>query len=279
MAIITRHGSGPLGCWTLTEVRPRHLSRFIESIWYFEGFVPQTRERHFPNARFALVVQLGPRFCFLKNGTREQCATTCLTGLQTGPTTIESPPQRSFVLGVQLHPAGAYAILGSPVCETSDRMVDLSDLIGRSASELAERCDRAPTPKGRVRCAAQWVAERMARTPSIDPRVAWAASRIEGSHGVAAITCLQDQTGLSKKRFIRAFREQVGLAPKLYARIMRFRRALTLLHNRAGSLTDIALVAGYYDQPHMNLDFRELGGIAPSDYLAIARYSPTTTAG
>jgi AraC-like DNA-binding protein len=282
MAVVTRRSDGALGSWTLTESRPTHLTSLVESIWYFEGSVPQARERHFPNGLLELVVQLGARFHFVKDGTRVPCATTCFTGLQVGPTMIEAPPSRSSVpgvLGVRLYPAGAYAVVGSPLCEASGRIVDLDDLVGRAASELAERCDDARSAAGRVRCAARWVSERIARSSGIDPRVAWAAARIESSHGSVAIARLQNQTGLSKKRLIKAFREQIGVAPKLYARIMRFRRALALLHDGGSTLADTALAAGYYDQPHMNLEFRELGGLAPGDFLAATRYSPTTTVG
>jgi len=99
------------------------------------------------------------------------------------------------------------------------------------------------------------------------------------SDGRVSIASLRDRTGLSKKRVLEAFREQIGLAPKMYARVLRFRRALSLLHEDAASLAEVALAAGYYDQPHMNLEFRELGGLAPGEFLASTRYSPTTAVG
>jgi AraC-like DNA-binding protein len=279
MATITRRSETALGSWTLTESRPEHLLGFVESIWYFEGAIPHARERHFPNGLVELVVQLDAPFHFLKDGTRERCATSCLSGIQTGPTVIEAPTLVSRVLGVRLSPAGAYMVAGSSLSEASERIVDLGDLVGHAASELAERCDEARSAEDRVRCVAEWVSTRIARSPRLDPHIAWASARIEESHGSIAISELEDQTGLSKKRLIESFREQIGVAPKLYARVMRFRRALTLLHEGGTSLAQIALAAGYYDQPHMNLDFRELGGIAPTDFLAASRYSPTTAAG
>jgi AraC-like DNA-binding protein len=279
VAIVTRRSDDLLGAWTLTESRPEHLVGLVESIWYFEGSIPHPRERHFPSGLVGLVVQLEAPFHFVKDGTRERCATACLSGLQTRPTTIEAPSPRSRVLGVTLSPAGAYAVAGGSLAEASGRVVDLADLVGRAASELAERCDEAPSADDRVRWAAEWISQRIASARGLDPRVAWAAAHIEESHGSVAIADLEAQTGLSKKRLIASFREQIGLAPKLYARVMRFRRALTLLHEGRNSLAQIALAAGYYDQPHMNLEFRELGGLAPSDFLAISRYSPTTTLG
>ncbi len=273
MELVTNRGER----WTLTELRPRHLAGFVESIWCFEGSIAQARERHLPNGLLELVVQLDHRFHFVSDRIRERCAPNCLAGLQTGPTIIELPPGRVSVLGMRLHPAGAYAVVGSPLHEFSDRVVDLHDVVGRSASELAERCRDARSAEIRLQRVEHWVAERISRSRTINPRVAWVAARIEASHGLVAIGRLQDQAGLSKKRLIEGFREQVGLAPKHYARIIRFRRALTLLHDGRCSLSEIALVAGYYDQPHMNLEFRDLGGLAPGDFLAVRRHSPTTT--
>ena len=53
-------------------------------------------------------------------------------------------------------------------------------------------------------------------------------------------------------------------------------------------LIDVAQAAGYYDQPHMNAEFRELSGLAPREFLAaryptgdgntVARFSTSTTA-
>lgn len=266
----------PGSLWSLTEFRPRHLFGLVESIWHFEGEVPHTRERHLPNGLLELVVQFDGQFQFERNGIRERCPAVCFTGLQTTSFVIESPPRQSSVLGMRLYPAGAFAIFGSPLHEATGRLVDLADLVGRASNELAHRCADASTAEDRVRSATRWISERVAHAHGLDRPVAWAVARIMRSHGNVAIASLPDQTGVSKKTLTKAFREQVGVTPKVYARIMRFQRALTLLHEGRCSLADIAATAGYYDQPHMNLDFRELANLAPGDFLASARYLPTT---
>ena len=51
--------------------------------------------------------------------------------------------------------------------------------------------------------------------------------------------------------------------------MLRFRRALALMERDDGArLGEIALDCGYYDQAHLNRDFRALAGSAPTDHLA-----------
>ncbi len=80
------------------------------------------------------------------------------------------------------------------------------------------------------------------------------------------------ESGLSHRRFVERFREVVGLPPKLYSRVHRFRKALALLSRQPPlSLADVAFLSGYSDQPHFNRDFRELSGVTPEVYRAVPR--------
>src|SRR5262249_40666351 len=126
----------------------------------------------------------------------------------------------------------------------------------------------ATSVEARFRSAATWVAERVADARPGDPAIAWAAAEIEAAGGDVSIAGLRAQTGLSKTRLAAAFREQIGVPPQRYARLVRFRRALAMVEGGNGSLADVALSAGYYDQPHFNADFRELTGLAPRELIA-----------
>ena len=178
-------------------------------------------------------------------------------------------------LGVRLKPAGALALVDRPLREISGWTLDLADVVGRAAEELAERCFEADSTDERFRRAAAWIEERTGRVAPGLPAVSWTAARIERSSGTVPIGALREEAGLSKSRLASAFRDQVGLPPKVYARIFRFQRLLKLIHGGSSSLAEAALDTGYYDQPHMTAEFRELSGMAPREFLAAARYTHT----
>jgi len=273
MKISTLHNDNSLGSWTYSEWRPQplaDLAGLVEVVWYFKGPTSSARKRILPNGTVEMLVNFGEPYRTISGAGPELLKTAWLAGLQSGPMVGAQPP-RQDVMGVRLCPAGAYALLNGPMREISELVVDLEDLVGRAADELAERCYDAASVEERLRRAADWVAERVMKARGVDPAIAWAAGRIERSGGAVSIAELRRQTGLSKTRLAEAFREQIGLAPKLYARVIRFRRATAMLQKGAVSLVDVALAAGYYDQPHMNAEFRELSGLSPREFLA-ARY-------
>lgn len=274
MGVVTGFVDSLLGRWAYSEWQPlpgTPLSAFVERVWHFDGVTTHRRERVFPTGRVDLIVHLDERYRLVEGAGTAICGTTCVTGLQSAPIVVESPERPCRVLGVRLYPAGAYAVLARPLDEMSGLTVDLPDLVGRAADELAEQC-HAVEVEEIFPVVARWVAERIARSPAADPAIAWIAAQIERREGAVSIAALRERTGLTKTRLATGFREQIGVTPKLYARILRFRRALAMVNEGTAPLAEIALAAGYYDQPHLNAEFRELGGLAPREFLAAQRY-------
>jgi AraC-like DNA-binding protein len=266
---VTTRNEGPFGCWTSTHLRPPHLAGLVDQIWYSEGTTTFAGERIFPNGKVEIAVVLSEPYRLVE-GAGPRLLTATVSGLQSHPLVIEGP-SRHRVLGIRLRAAGAYAVLARPMAELSDLTVELCDVLGREARELADRCHDARSPEACLGIAAAWVSARVARTRGVDPAIAAVAAEIERARGDVSIAWLRERTGVSRARFAATFREQIGLAPKLYARIARFHRVLATLQQGGGTLADVALDAGYYDQPHMNADFRELAGVSPSEFIA-ARY-------
>jgi len=267
---IERHDS-PLGRWLLARWAPARLAGVVEEIWSFEGRLTVLRERHFPNGRLSLVIQLGALYNQVVGDRLEPFSQACLSGLTLASDVIEAPPEPTAVLGMQLLPAGAYGVLGRPLHELTGITVDLRDVAGDAADELLERCAAAASPRARLRAAGAWVRDRLERHGRSDPAVSWMAGEIERCSGAVTISRLRDRTGWSKSRLATRFREQVGVSPKTFARVVRFRKALEGV-SRGDPLAEVAQASGYFDQPHFNADFREFAGFTPTEYRERSRF-------
>ncbi|KQV90665.1 AraC family transcriptional regulator [Massilia sp. Root351] len=100
------------------------------------------------------------------------------------------------------------------------------------------------------------------------PLVGAALDAIERSGGALRIETLADGLGVSRQHLAAQFRAKVGLTPKMYARIARFRRATgALAEAPAPDWARLALDCGYFDQSHLIHDFQEFSGSAPENFL------------
>ncbi|HEX8907039.1 MAG TPA: helix-turn-helix domain-containing protein, partial [Longimicrobiaceae bacterium] len=100
-----------------------------------------------------------------------------------------------------------------------------------------------------------------------DPRIACVSGLIERSGGAVPVKALHEAVGLTRRHLERIYLERVGLTPKHACRVARVQAALGRLRaGRFGSLSRLALECGWYDQAHMNRDFREIAGVPPATY-------------
>jgi AraC-like DNA-binding protein len=281
MTITTHRVDSELGRWLQAEWRPPGdgvLAGLIDRIWYFEGRLTHARERVFPDGTLELIVQLDEPHRPGDVPGASPFPQTCLGGIRLTSEVVEAPPSGCCrVLGVRLTPPGAFAAFGTALHEFTAITVDLRDLAGIAADELADRCHRAGSAEGRVRIAARWVGERVLRSSRADRGIVAALGAIDRANGIVGIADLADTYGIARHRFTAAFRDQVGVTPKRYARIARFRHAQHLLLAEAVPLGEIALTAGYYDQPHLSAEFREHAGLTPSAYLQAMRYPESSS--
>jgi AraC-like DNA-binding protein len=265
------------GAWSYLHCRPSHLSGLVDHIWVFDGSMTCLRERTFPNGLLEIIVQLGDRYSVVEDQGTWLCPQACLTGLQLEHLVVEAPAARTTVLGIRLTPAGAYAVLARPMHELAGLTVDLDDVVGAAASELVDRCGEAATLNGCARAALRWIERRLRTGSRVAPAVGWMVEQIRGRAGAVSVSRLRERTGWTRTRLSSAFVEQVGVLPKHYARLMRFNRALQLVHAADEALADIAARAGYYDQPHFNAEFRELSGLTPTEFRLAHRYPNTVS--
>lgn len=186
-----------------------------------------------------------------------------------GPTTTLHGGMQ-HCLEVRLTPLGMYRMTGLPMNDISNRAVSLEDLFGDEGRHLPERLAAEPDWARRFDLLDSTLARAAANGPEPDPEVAWAWRLLSQTHGTAFVGKIVAETGWSRARLANRFRTQIGLTPKVAARVLRFGRAMTLLAAPGHrSLASIALACGYFDQAHFNRDFKMFAGCSPGELAAL----------
>lgn len=164
---------------------------------------------------------------------------------------------------------GAFPMLfGIPSVELTNGDFDGEAVLGHTINGLYARLGEAGTFNDRIRVADAWLMECRRDSGSVS-MIARTAMSVIRSNGAVRVSELARQAGLGLRQFERRFNHEIGVTPKLYARIVRFEAAL---QRRAVApttrWTEIAHDLGYHDQMHMVHDFTRLSAESPE---AIAR--------
>jgi len=189
-----------------------------------------------------------------------------VSGPRTGSFVIDSV-QEERVFGIQFLPGGSYPFFRTPTSELENRSFALSDLWPRRAEGFREQLLEASSVREMFAVAEKRLLLQMVKPMELHRAVAFARREFCRSPHRVSVGSVLGQVGLSQRRFIELFTEQVGLAPKAFCRVRRFQRTLETVHCRSSvDWVEVALSCGYYDQAHFIHDFKEFSGLTPSQY-------------
>ncbi|MGW6377183.1 helix-turn-helix transcriptional regulator [Rhodococcus sp. NPDC055112] len=261
--------------WEAVEARPHAaLTGLVADYGGFQELspVPVTR-REPPRPGLVLLLSRGTPISVAREHATPTGTTTAglLVGVG-GQALVAAHDGAQDVLEVRLSPLAALRIFGVTGAELAGDVVDLVDVWGVHGTELIDRAAAADSWQERFDVLDTALVRGAERGRNLDAMLVGAWQQILGCGGTLTMGELQRQTGWSRGRLATRFREQVGLTPKLMARLVRCERAATLLR-RPGhrSIASIALTCGYFDQAHLNRDFRELTGCTPSSFRTVLR--------
>jgi AraC-like DNA-binding protein len=165
---------------------------------------------------------------------------------------------------IVFQPGGMFMLFSVPAEKLTNDHFDGEAALGPRLGELERRLGDAASFTDRVRAADEYLC---AKRPVFDSLggIANAATEVLLSSGCVRVSDLAHSTGLGVRQFERRFRYEIGIPPKLYARIVRFEAALRRKAAAPESRwTDIAHALGYHDQMHMVHDFNRLSGNSPT---------------
>jgi AraC-like DNA-binding protein len=170
-------------------------------------------------------------------------------------------PVDSF--GIFFQPLGVRQLFGIPGRLLVDQEYAGFDVIGRSILQLWERMAENQCFHARMRMVEDHLMGTAAKASNCTVVMSSARS-IFRELGAIRVRTLADQTSLCVRQYERRFLDEIGIAPKLFARITRYQMALDAkMTTPARPWLHIAHDFGYHDQMHMIKDFQKLGGDSP----------------
>lgn len=179
---------------------------------------------------------------------REEQPPLFATGLAFTRARLSFSPDASFT-GIKLWPWAWHALGGAPCPGFADRWIGIPE-----TSPLADLLPPESDPVERLLAA------------NLQPNPLGAA--ILGGASVADITA---RSGLQHRQLQRIFARDLGMPPRAYLRLLRFRGAMIEVQESPASLADAAAGQGYADQAHMAREFRSFAGVPPREARLRAR--------
>ncbi len=228
------------------EPTPASVTRLVDAYWSFRGAA--SAHRVLPDGSIDFVFDL-------------DTGSARVVGPMRSAQVLELPATTSL-FGVRFVPGAGSAFIDAEAKALLDVDAPLSELTRAGSFHLAERVAEAETDRERAELVTKFLCNTAFRLRPLDARVQSAVARL--ARPAYAVSRVAADIGIGERQLERLFRERVGVAPKLYARIARLQRAL-LLAGRGGNNAGLALHAGYADESHLARDVRELAGVTPGE--------------
>jgi AraC-like DNA-binding protein len=271
------------------------LDRHIELLTFYAGFDPQhDREKLIPDGAIQIIVDLTDRPKKLYAGETSPLAVdfsrSWISGMQQRWIVIEAQRAASMMV-IRFRPGGAFAFVRQDATAFTNSVHALDSVINGRAGSLRDRILEAPTIALKFAAVERWLIEQCRGELALNPAAVHLAAQLDRPGRRVADAA--ETTGLSDRQLRNVFDRWIGVSPKSYARIARFRRVLAA--SGAVELADpemnaealrppdwaqLAAITGYSDQSHLSHDFVAFAGMTPGAYAAayrgLSNYLPIT---
>lgn len=242
------------------DIRLAHL---IDTYWVAEGTIEHSfRQGILPDGCVDIIFDFGHNVSTRRPAT----GMPDLVGTITSLLEITYPVGEVHMMGIRFAPGGITALTRVPLFELTDQNVELALIDNLLDEAFYQRLPELPGMHERIAYLNQYFTARLNTLFIPDERVTHAISFIRANNGQLSVKQLAEETCLSERQFERRFKATIGISPKQFNNIIRFRYTRRYVKTHPGeSMYEVALACGYHDHSHMYKAFRQLGNLSPSD--------------
>jgi AraC-like DNA-binding protein len=185
-----------------------------------------------------------------------------------------------LMIDVIFQPGALYKLLGIPMTELLNRHIDAGLLFGQEILDVNEQLANASCYEMMFTIIEAFLLEKIEKVKAKLHPVDKIGQFILDSPHSFNLDFLANQACLSHRQFERRFVQQVGITPRFYQRMGRFRTAFELkLRHSELSWQDIAWQMGYTDYQHLVKDCRQFSGNTPNELIVEQNQSPSEMLG
>lgn len=167
---------------------------------------------------------------------------------------------------LKVRPGAAEPLLGAAPEGLFEQVVPARDAAPRVHQAMQSDLAACESAEDAWRVFAEAILRWMPGMPAVDDAVARAVRVIEESAGAMPVGELASAVSFSERQLQRRFQRAVGLTPKQFSRIRRFRSCVAnMIREDPEAWGTVAVRFGYSDQAHLTREFSELSGLPPTE--------------
>lgn len=171
-----------------------------------------------------------------------------------------------YSLGVLLKPTVLSKLLHADMSEFTNKVYD-GNLLRADFKLLHEKLEYCTSVTQKIDLMNVYFINAFTAL-STQPTIADKALDLIYQGDVVSIEKLANDLGISQRYLEMNFKRSVGLSPKTYSLILRFKYMEQQLNNLSTARwRQLNFANGYHDQNHFIKDFKRFTGLTPSDYL------------
>ena len=174
------------------------------------------------------------------------------------------------MLVVFFRPMGMFELFGFDTAVITNKTIDIIDFLGTDIGLpflkdliLDDNIDRQIGVLNRF---------FLSRLPTHEkcPALVQVLQLIHDAKGNITIKTIEQNTGISRRSIERQFSQKIGISPKVYAQIIRFKNVLNFLASNPGTTwSELTHNNGFFDQAHMIRYFREYLNVSPNNLVKL----------